>query len=100
MTVATIGEWSTDHAAISVCSLPPCGGGLGRAGEGWGGDSVCLVATPLPVPPPQGGRERCGASFHFSSSGRDVGREPLLYQSVNFTVTVGGRAAPGCGSRS
>src|SRR6185369_6961840 len=61
-------------------SLPPCGGGTGRGvqrplrlfeircpcacvshGEPY---ASCLVATPLPVPPPQGGRERCGSALH------------------------------------
>src|SRR5262249_22652139 len=50
---------STVEAAAAVCSLPRCGGGVGR---GVTTNSV-LVATPLPVPPPQGGRERCGASL-------------------------------------
>src|SRR5215475_14447499 len=64
-------------------SLPPCGGGTGRGvtaiaelrpparsrvnvfntrtplTKKVSADSL-LVATPLPVPPPQGGRERCG----------------------------------------
>src|SRR5262245_3697235 len=34
----------------------------GRVGEGGGCWTPCPTATtPLPVPPPQGGRERCGA---------------------------------------
>jgi iron complex transport system substrate-binding protein len=56
-------------AANSACSLPPCGGGVGR---GVVADSEFAV-TPLPVPPPPqgrsrpsstgyGGRERCGAA--------------------------------------
>src|SRR5262245_17687810 len=28
----------------------------------------CLVATPLPVPPPQGGREPCGAHLRNSNA--------------------------------
>src|SRR5258705_2677100 len=42
--------------ASTACSLPPCGGGVGR---GVAADSA-FATTPLPVPPPQGGRERCG----------------------------------------
>ena len=30
--------------------------------------SPTLVATPLPVPPPQGGRERCGTGLHITSA--------------------------------
>src|SRR6185369_319999 len=41
-------------SAREVCSLPPCGGGLGR---GWR-QRRCVWLTPLPSPPPQGGRER------------------------------------------
>src|SRR5205807_6691928 len=48
-------------AAYSVCSPPPCGGGVG----GGGGAIPSQVApslsrriTPLPNPPPQGGREQ------------------------------------------
>ena len=52
--------WFTDSAADSVCSLPPCGGGR----RGVAANSVCAV-TPLPVPPPQGGRERWGASHRL-----------------------------------
>src|SRR5215470_9889398 len=72
-------------------SLPPCGGGTGR---GWRqgtvrdavsalrflkirnlgaafvryriGNNRCACCTPLPVPPPQGGRERCGTALHTS----------------------------------
>src|ERR1700730_2609710 len=39
---------------MSPRSLPPCGRGLGR---GWP-QAHAQAATPLPVPPPQGGRER------------------------------------------
>src|SRR5262245_27989194 len=36
-----------------MCSLPPCGGGMG-----WGVPNARrLWLTPLPIPPPQGGRE-------------------------------------------
>ena len=44
-------------------SLPPCGGGLGRGVEraypaSWRGPEFReFSATPLPGPPPQGGRE-------------------------------------------
>ncbi len=46
-------------------SLPPCGGArapLGRA-EGGEGTNQSLRSTPLPSPPPQGGRGSCGATF-------------------------------------
>src|SRR5882672_2918044 len=69
-------------------SLPPCGGGTGRGVAA--GAEVAVVtsrkvvaplcserinltahsafaATPLPVPPPQGGRERCGARLRNGS---------------------------------
>ena len=47
---------SFGRAAHSVCSLPACGGGLGRGVAA----GPVRVITPLPVPPPQGGRERRG----------------------------------------
>ncbi len=51
---------SNTVAVNSVYSLPPCGGGLG-----WGVTAYSERAvTPLPVPPPQGGRGRCGATRH------------------------------------
>jgi len=72
---------STEVAANSVCSLPHAnpglpgfapvssgrsrvnptstGGGLGRGVAA----NVVFVATPLPVPPPQGGRERRGTNL-------------------------------------
>ncbi|MCD6043668.1 MAG: dnaE 1, partial [Burkholderiales bacterium] len=43
-----------DTAAAPQRSLPPCGGGLGRGVVVRSG----LVTTPLPTPPPQGGREQ------------------------------------------
>ncbi len=62
--------------ANSVCSLPPCGGGLGRGvaasrefgvAQGKSADTEPAV-SPLPVPPPQGGRERRGANCHNADS--------------------------------
>ena len=47
------------RATNGICSLPPCGGGLGRGVT----SSSEFAVTPLPVPPPQGGRERRGADF-------------------------------------
>ncbi len=41
--------------ASAVGSLPPCGGGLGR---GVLQIQAAFAATPLPSPPPQGGREQ------------------------------------------
>src|SRR5438105_12474847 len=70
-------------------SLPPCGGGTGRGVNAnaecaakllllrQGGQAIShgaltansvLMATLLPVPPPQGGRERCGAGLRNASS--------------------------------
>src|SRR6185436_20734375 len=46
-------------------SLPPCGGGVGR---GVAADSES-AATPLPVPPPQGGRGRWGTAS-FTTQGK------------------------------
>src|SRR5262245_54952140 len=69
-------------------SLPLCGGGTGRgvtANAEFAANLICskqrgatslrevptarseFVATPLPVPPPQGGRERCGARLRNAS---------------------------------
>src|SRR5262249_38681884 len=46
--------------AFPICSLPPCGGGLG-----WGGG-----VTPHPNPPPQGGREKVlvGKAVYYAQS--------------------------------
>src|SRR5438128_648081 len=50
------------RAAVSVYSLPPCGGGLGR---GWfmRATQARQTVTPTPSPSPQGGGEhtRCAA---------------------------------------
>src|SRR6516165_5515505 len=43
-----------DRAAVSVCSLPPCGGGVGR---GVAGTCSAPSWTPTPNPSPQGGGE-------------------------------------------
>src|SRR5262249_24458640 len=79
----TLHEW---RRCAPDGSLPPCGGGKGR-GVGDEAPSarlvsckesrttvgcICSIAatnrqqrccTPLPVPPPQGGRERCGTAL-------------------------------------
>jgi nitrate/nitrite transport system ATP-binding protein len=44
-------------AAQTACSLPPCGGGLGR-GVVVGRGEHAITATPTPDPSPQGGGER------------------------------------------
>jgi len=51
-------------AAYAVNSLPPL---RGRVGEGVTAHSE-YAATPLPIPPPQGGREPCGTSLHKADS--------------------------------
>jgi hypothetical protein len=38
---------------------PPLRGRVGEGGGCWIQNPMC---TPLPVPPPQGGRERCGTA--------------------------------------
>src|SRR5215207_2073803 len=52
--VRTVPEGVRRKAGTASCSLPPCGGGLGR---GVFANSE-FPTTPLPVPPPLGGRER------------------------------------------
>jgi hypothetical protein len=67
-------------------SLPPCGGGTGRGVSNRHCGCLqfdvafsrcsrsrrrdrclqCSIATPLPVPPPQGGREPCGTHLRIS----------------------------------
>src|SRR5581483_11746533 len=47
-------------ATNSDCSLPPCGGGLGR-GVHRGTTASRLATTPTPNPSPQGGGERQSA---------------------------------------
>src|SRR5215470_2106244 len=58
-------------------SLPPCGGGMVR---GVATDSA-VVATPLPVPPAQAGRERCGAGFRKVGKG---GCGNSIYSNLTF----------------
>ena len=52
------------NAAREVCSLPPCGGGLGR---GVAATAVFAGLTPLPSPPPQGGREPTARASRLSA---------------------------------
>src|SRR6266545_587794 len=74
--------------AVPQRSLPPCGGGTGRGVQQSNGPCLrsetqsphsrylepaqdllrteCFVATPLPVPPPHGGREPCGTHLRNS----------------------------------
>src|SRR5262249_37844485 len=56
-----LSERAHNSTTDSVCSLPPCGGGVGGAVT----TNPVLVAPPLPVPPPQGGREPGGASLRY-----------------------------------
>ena len=50
-------HFGVSDAAHSVRSPPPCGEGL-RVGVAMWGNSAAPRTTPLPSPPPQGGRER------------------------------------------
>src|SRR6476660_9888932 len=67
--------------ACSVCSLLPCGGGLGRrvfaslqfSFERFVSASTESAATPLSVPSPQGGRERCGTSLRSKTAKHRLG---------------------------
>src|SRR5438105_12139675 len=62
-------------------SLPPCGGGTGR---GIAAHSE-IAATPLPTPPPQGGREQAvpvAPSCPYSSPSRLQPCGDLLHQGV------------------
>src|SRR5262245_31726056 len=58
------------RAANSVCSLPPCGGGVGR-----GGVRGMLVrqdlGTPTPNPSPQGGGERTESAALICRQGHE-----------------------------
>src|SRR5262249_49726170 len=61
-------------AASSVCSLPPCGGGLGR---GWCGDMMMAPpekhrTTPTPNPSPKGGGEHTEYAAALSIEHKDV----------------------------
>src|SRR6476661_1768559 len=49
-------EIGSSQAATAVCSLPPCGGGLGRGGRG------CLteMRPPTPAPTPNPSPAGCG----------------------------------------
>jgi cytochrome c55X len=49
-------EMETVRANNSICSLPPCGGGLGR-GVVVVAHDISATATPTPNPSPQGGGE-------------------------------------------
>src|SRR5712692_82550 len=85
---------STAGAANSVGSLPPCGGGLGR---GVAASSV-FVATPLPVPPPQGGREPCGTAT--SRPNCQLARRNSQLQSIYaIPLPLRGRVGEGGGRK-
>src|SRR5262249_42878527 len=70
------------RAAYSVCSLPPCGGGVGGGGwgGGWRGDARPFpqTSTPTPNPSPQGGGEstEVAAREHSASHERAAGEGP------------------------
>src|SRR6266540_1354977 len=51
----------TRRAANSACSLPPCGGGLGRGGRRCCTETCPPPATPTPNPSPQGPTRGRGA---------------------------------------
>jgi hypothetical protein len=60
------------EAAYSVHSPPPCGEGLGVGVARLGAPPFAIRTTPLPNPPPQGGREQTefaarADSFHTNA---------------------------------
>src|SRR5215472_1758517 len=64
-------------AAYSVCSPPPCGGGAGGGGSAIPSQvapSFSRRITPLPNPPPQGGREQT----EFAAQAESMRREHAL----------------------
>src|SRR5712691_8287529 len=48
------GEVGSAQAANSVCSLPPCGGGLGRGVAQFGNAGASISRPPPPTPPHKG----------------------------------------------
>src|SRR5712671_5684185 len=91
-------------AANSVCSLPHANPGLpgfapvlsgrsrvnptstgGGLGRGWRQTPV-FVATPLPVPPPQGGRERRGADLRIANEAPAYALNRRLVRRAGGTV--------------
>src|SRR3954463_7284913 len=66
------------RAATAVCSLPPCGGGLGRGGAVV--HELCPpTATPTPNPSPQGGGEH---TVRVATVLHPTRRESLQWQHV------------------
>ena len=61
-------------------SLPPCGGGTGRGVAA----SAGLAVTPLPTPPPQGGREQ--AEFVATAIARRTGVDESVLDEVRLAV--------------
>ena len=74
--------FSSDLPLAPTCSLPPCGGGLGRGVET---RSVLCCVTPLPVPPPQGGRERWSRSAcrHLVGDSRHIAAQNRRQISIH-----------------
>src|SRR5215471_13935761 len=109
--------------AMPQRSLPPCGGGTGRGVAAFGSYPrsasphaarspfcgreesrlQCFVATPLPVPPPQGGREPCGAHLRTSHDMPCVQRcvHALVRRrgpiATKLSVIAGPATSPCCG---
>src|SRR5262249_17218536 len=68
---ALFGEFESAQATNSVCSLPPCGGGLGR-GVVQVPHQRCLTRRPPPLTPPHKG-EGNAASSRRSPASYDCG---------------------------
>src|SRR2546425_10477258 len=84
-------------AAVSVCSLPPCGGGLGR-GVVRTQTPARQTATPTPNPSPQGGGERTEYAAPFSIKHKQTcserGRTNVLSAENNRLLTQVGPGTP------
>src|SRR5437870_12655473 len=74
------------RAAISVCSLPPCGGGLGR-GVVVVGRAASTNPDPHPQPLPTSRAIACG-NFGFESCVRERGWIPKLRARPDFDSDV------------
>jgi hypothetical protein len=70
-----------------LCSLPPCGGGLG-----WGVMCKEVITPPHPNPPPQGGRELGNDMLDTSprqpspTRGEGTKRSPTIHNAIREVI--------------
>src|SRR5713226_3521604 len=79
---ARSGEMESVRAAYSVCSLPPCGGGLGRGVARFGNAGASISRPPPPTPPHKGEGSTASVRYIFGSNTTKRAHGSLLLVEV------------------